>query len=111
MQMDARKAATDAYKEQKTLAGIYAVRCPATGACWVGRAPNVMTIQNQLWFALKLGSSPFRALQAAWNAQRPTGLQFEVLEKIAAEELQPFRDQVLKARQQIWCERLGAVAL
>lgn len=111
MQQDARKAAVDAYKEQKTLAGIYAVRCSAMGACWVGRAPNVMTIQNQLWFALKLGSSPFRALQAAWTAQGPAGLHFEVLEKIAAEELQPFRDQALKARQQVWCERLGAVAL
>lgn len=111
MRMDARKAAVEAYKEQKTLAGVYAVRCPATGECWIGRAPNVVTIQNQLWFALKLGTSPFRPLQAAWQAHGPEGLRFEILEQIDAEELQPFREQALKARQQIWCERLGAVAL
>ncbi len=62
-----RKAAIAAYKERKTIAGIYVVRCAASGEAWVGQAPNLETIQNRIWFSLRQGSHTCRSLQAAWN--------------------------------------------
>ena len=62
MQSTDRKAAVEAYKERKTVAGIYVVRCAASGEQWVGQAPDVETIRNRLWFTLKLGSNPCRSL-------------------------------------------------
>ncbi|MET4040164.1 hypothetical protein ABIC03_001849 [Bradyrhizobium sp. RT6a] len=43
-----RKAAIAAHKERKTVAGVYVVRCAASGEAWVGQAPNLDTIQNRI---------------------------------------------------------------
>jgi len=68
MNRDQRKAAVAAYKERKPKAAVYAVRCAADGAAWVGPTLNPDTVQNKIWFTLRLGSHPNRALQAAWAA-------------------------------------------
>ena len=68
MNSEDRKAAITAYKERKNVAGIYAVRCAASGQVWVGQTPNLDTIQNRIWFALRLGSNSNRDLQSAWSA-------------------------------------------
>jgi hypothetical protein len=38
MDRSERKAAVSAYKERKAVAGVYAIRCAATDAQWVGAA-------------------------------------------------------------------------
>ena len=43
-----RKAATLAYKERKAVAGIYAVRCRASGQAWVGQTADLEKIENRL---------------------------------------------------------------
>lgn len=105
-----KKAAVAAYKEQKTVAGIYAVRCAAAGRAWIGTAPNLETIQNRLWFGLRLGSSPHRALQAAWNEHGAEALSFDVLERFDGESGAP-EGAALKNRLSSWQEKLGADAL
>src|SRR5262245_14811927 len=108
MTNEQRRAALAAYKERKTVAGIYAVRCAAAGQQWAGAANDLSTIQNRLWFGLRLGSSPHRSLQAAWRAHGGEGLTFEEIERLD-EELDPyFRDRVLKERLAHWCTALGA---
>lgn len=57
-----RKAAVAAYKERKSVAGVFAVRCGAAGAVWVGGAPDLDKIQNRLWFQPKMGGCPHRSL-------------------------------------------------
>ena len=86
MKGDARKAAIAAYKERKSVAGIYAVRCRATGAVWVGQTPTLDTIQNRIWFTLRLGNNPNRALQQAWTAHGADSFAFEVVERLPEEE-------------------------
>ena len=108
MQGKDRKAAIAAYKEQKIAAGIYAVRCIPSGACWVGRAPNLSTIQNRIWFSLNQGSNPHRALQAAWREQGQDAFTFEVLEQIEDEETAYVRDRILKDRLEHWAAHLKA---
>ena len=103
-----RKAAITAYKERKTASGIYAVRCLATGDCWVGHAPDLSTIQNRLWFTLKLGTGPHRSLQAAWTAHGADNFVFEQLERMPEEALAFARTALLKKRLAHWRTELKA---
>jgi hypothetical protein len=110
MQKDKRKAAIAAYRERKVFAGIFAVRCNATGERWLGSAPNIGTIQTRIWFGLRLGTSPHRHLQAAWREYGPD-FTFEQLEILPAEDDSYFRDGKLKDRLAYWCKTLDAPVL
>jgi hypothetical protein len=95
---EARKAAISAYTERSVAAGIYAVRCAASGECRVGRAPDLSTIRNRLWFALRQGSNPHRALKAAWRAHGAEAFSFEVVEQLDDEDVADARERRLKDR-------------
>lgn len=111
MKTKTRKAAIAAYKERKPAAGIFAITCAATGQRWVGAAPDLATIQNRIWFALRHGSHRQQSLQAAWAAHGPDSLTFEPVESIDEEELAYIRERILKERRADWCARLQAEAL
>ncbi|MEP9369409.1 GIY-YIG nuclease family protein [Xanthobacter sp. VNH20] len=102
MKSEARKAAVAAYRERKVKAGIYAVRCEPTGQCWLGRAPDLSTIQNRIWFSLRQGAHPRRALQAAWNSHGAEAFTFAPIERLDAEESAYVRDALLKERLDHW---------
>jgi hypothetical protein len=104
-----RKAAIAAYKERKSIAGIYVIRCAATSETWVGQSPNLEKIQNRIWFSLRQGSHTCRSLQAAWTAHGPDALTFEECERLAEEELTYVRDALLKERALHWRSELGAI--
>ena len=106
-----RKAAIAAYKERKTIAGIYVVRCAASAQAWVGQAPNLETIQNRIWFSLRQGSHTCRSLQAAWNAHGEAGLSFGECERLEDEESDYVRSALLKERQLHWRAELNAEAI
>ncbi len=108
MEKSDRKAQVAAWKERKVVAGIYALRCEAAGGPWVGRAPDISSIQTRLWFSLKHGSSPHRALQAAWKTHGEAAFRFEVLENLEPDETGPVPEFVLRARHEHWLEKLGA---
>ena len=103
-----RQAARD-FKERKTAAGVYAVRCASSGEVWVAGSRNIDAQQNSLWFALRAGGHPNKALQAAWTAGAAEGFAFEVLERIEAEDLTPLGlADLVKARELHWRTVLGA---
>ena len=106
-----RKAAKAAYRERRSAAGIYAVRCAASGQVWVGAAPNLDAIQNRIWFSLRHLGSAFRPLQAAWKEHGEERFTFEELERLA-DDLNPIllRD-LLKARAAHWQQTLRAEAI
>ena len=106
-----RKVAIAAYKERKTIAGIYVVRCAALGEAWVGQTPNLEAIQNRIWFSLRQGSHPCRSLQAAWNAHGEAGLMFGECERLEDEETDYVRNAVLKERGAHWRAELKAEAI
>jgi hypothetical protein len=110
MKSEDRKAAIAAYKERKTVAGIYVVRCGVSGRAWVGQTPNLDTIQNRIWFALRMGSHTNRDLQRAWSAHGGDDFTFEAVERLKEENLPYVRDQLLKERAAHWRSILnGAV--
>jgi len=108
MQREDRRAAISAYKKREAAAGIYAVRCKASGEVWVGKTPNLDAIQNRLWFTLDQGSCTARSLQAAWRQHGADALSFEVLERLEPEESDYIRNAQLKERCSHWRGTLGA---
>lgn len=108
MEQEKRRVAVAAYRERKVVPGIYAVRCAPTGECWVGRAPDLSTIHNRLWFTLRHGSCPHRTLQQAWRENGPEAFTFERVEELDPEELGFALDRVIGERHQHWCEQLSA---
>ena len=97
------------YKERKSVAGVYAVHCAASGEVWTAGSRNIDAQQNSLWFGLRTGGHINRAMQAAWTAHGEAGFTFEVLERIEDEALTPqgVLDQ-LKVRERHWLATLGA---
>ncbi|MDE8653971.1 GIY-YIG nuclease family protein [Novosphingobium album (ex Liu et al. 2023)] len=106
-----RKQAASAYRERKVTAGVYALRCGPTGQVWVGRAPDIATIENRVRFQLRQGASSFPALQQAWNAHGADAFTFEVLEELDGEELGLSLQRELKNRHAAWVEKLAAQAI
>jgi hypothetical protein len=106
-----RKAATAAYKERKTVAGIYAVRCLPTGQVWVGSAPNLETIPNRIWFSLRHGNSSWRTLQPVWNEHQPEEFAFEELERLGDDVSEFRRKDLLKERAAHWLQELNALPM
>jgi hypothetical protein len=111
MKSDDRKAATAAFKKEKPVAGIFAVRCAATGEVWVGQSINLDSIQNRIWFSLRMGSHSNRALQSAWTAHGADAFAFEPLERLKEEELTYVRDALLKERFVHWRSALKGSAI
>jgi hypothetical protein len=111
MKSEDKKAAIAAYKERKSVAGIYVIRCGASGQAWVGRSPNLDTIQNRIWFSLRMGSNSNRDLQTAWSAHGGDDFTFEALERLEDEELPYVRDTLLKERAIHWRSLLNGLAI
>lgn len=106
-----RKAAIAAYKERKPAYGVYAIICSATGEVWVGCSRHVDTQRNGLWFALKLGTSPHKSLQAAWKQHGENEFRFEELDRLRDDFPEIGRLDELKKRQALWRARLQGAEL
>lgn len=110
--MTGRKALVREYLDRKVEAGIYAVRCAASGEVWVGATPDLATRQSGLWFTLRHGSHSEKTLQAAWTAHGEARFGFEAVEVIDDEALGPIgKASLLKDRRSAWVEALGARGL
>ena len=110
--MNGRKALVRDYRDRKIEAGIYAVRCAASGETWVGATPDLAIRQNGIWFALKHGGHPEKSLQAARTAHGEAAFSYEQLEVIDDENLVPLgKSSLLKERRAAWIESLGAKGL
>jgi hypothetical protein len=111
MNVSDRKAAVAAYKERKAVAGIYAVRCTASGRVWVGRTPNLPAVPNRLWFTLRQGGHQSRSLQSEWERHGAESFAFEELERLEDEPIAYILDKRLKERAEHWRDRLDAKAI
>jgi hypothetical protein len=111
MEREQRKAAVAAYRERKAVAGIYAVVCRPSEQRWIGRALDLSTVQNRLWFTLRQGGYPHPALQAAWNRHGHDAFSLDVIERLEDETMAYSRDAILRDRLAHWCSTFGAEAI
>jgi hypothetical protein len=109
MDKQSRRQLVRDYKERRAPAGVFVVRCPATGEVWAGSTRDVDAERNKLIFGLRMGAHQNRPMQAAWNAHGEAGLSYEVVERIDDPDLTPrgLADE-LKARERHWLEALAA---
>jgi hypothetical protein len=105
-----RRAAAVAYKERKTVAGVFALRCRANEQSFVGRALDIDKIRNRLVFSLNGGSHPQRELQAAWTRFGEAAFAFEILERLELASSAYVRDAALRDRVEFWRARLVAAS-
>jgi hypothetical protein len=105
-----KKEAIRQFKERKTNAGIYAVRC-TTGRVWVGASRNLDATRNGLWFSLRAGLHRDSALQREWSVQGEPAFTYDALEALPEDTPALSLPDVLKERRQHWLDALGALAL
>ncbi|MDH4384343.1 MAG: GIY-YIG nuclease family protein [Caulobacter sp.] len=111
MKADRKQLLRD-YRERKTSAGVFAVRCTTTGEVWVGTTADLATRQNGVWFPLRQGSHPNRGLQSVWTAEGEAAFAFEILEALPDEERTAWVQAAqLKDRQAHWRTTLKAGAV
>lgn len=106
-----RKAAVAAYKERKPRPGVYALRCAASGQCWVGAFGDLASIETRLRFGLRMGTHPQPSVQAAARAHGEAAFRFEILEALPEEDIAAVLAKQLRDRATWWRERLGALTI
>lgn len=111
MKQDRKQLVRD-FKERKVAAGAFVVRCAPSGQVWVEVSPNLHNRQNGLWFSLRLGSHPNRALVQAWKDHGEAAFTYEVVEELPdAERSQWEMANALKDLSARWREALSAEKL
>lgn len=108
---ESRKEAIRKFKEQKPPAGIYAVRCTATGRVWVGMSRNLDAARNGCWFCLRIGRHQEPSLQDEWNTHGESAFKYEILDRLAADVHPLELNDLLKLKKSDWSARLGAQRL
>jgi hypothetical protein len=103
-----RKAAIAEYKKREEAIGIFAVRCATSGEVWVGSTLNLDTVQNRIWFGLRLGSHPNADMQRAWTSHGGESFSYEALERLDPDEPAFVRDDQMKDRLAHWLTMLKA---
>ena len=111
MKQDRKQLVRD-FKERKVAAGAFVVRCAPSGQVWVDVSPNLHNRQNGLWFSLRHGSHPNRALVQAWKDHGEAAFTYEVVEELPdAERSQWEMTNALKDLSAKWREALNAEKL
>ncbi|MDO9335578.1 MAG: GIY-YIG nuclease family protein [Caulobacteraceae bacterium] len=107
-----RKQLVRDYKDRQIAAGAFAVRCAPSSQAWVEVSPNLHNRQNGLWFSLRLGSHPNRALVEAWKTHGEEAFTYEVVEELPDAERSPWElANALKALSAKWRTALNAEKL
>lgn len=97
-----RREAAREFKERKVRAGVFAIRCAATGARWVDTTPNLDAAENGQIFQLRQGLHRNKALQAEWKAQGESSFRFEVLEVLPEDTPEMNLRDMLAERKRAW---------
>ena len=112
MNRDRKRELTAAYKERKARPGVFAVRCAAGGQVWVGSSRELLNRQNGIWFSLRLGSHPNRALVQAWKEHGEAAFTYDVVEELPDDERSQWElTNALKDLSAKWRETLNAEKL
>ena len=107
MNTESKRRAIRAYKDRKLIMGIYAIRCAPSGQVWVGQSRTLDTVENRLWFSLRLGGHPNPDLQRAFALHGREALSFESLQQLP-HEATTFPDALLPEMAEDWLDRLHA---
>lgn len=111
MKREDRKALRESASRRAIFAGIYALRCLATGAVWAGLTRDLESQARSTGFMLKAGGFADPDLRALWKTHGAAGFAFEVLEQIEPGENPSLLGLTLKERAAHWRAALGAAQI
>jgi hypothetical protein len=106
-----RKEAIRRFKERIPLRGAFALRCRMNGRIWVGSSPNLDAMKNRLWFCLRNGTGPDKALQEEWDRHGEQAFEYEILERLGDDVSPLALGDLLKEKRLHWIARLAADGL
>ncbi|SFI68270.1 GIY-YIG nuclease family protein [Albimonas pacifica] len=106
-----RKAATAAWKDGKRRAGVWLVRCAATGEAWVGAGRDLDAARNRCDFSMRHGMPLHPDMKPALRAHGGAAFAFEEIEALPEDVEEIALPRELKARRASAAERLGARAI
>lgn len=103
--MNDRKTLKQQYRDVRSRAGVYAIRCLANGRALVGGSPNVEGTLNRHRFELRLGQHRNAQLRQDWRAHGEAAFAFEVIDRVKPRE-EPGFDAAgeLRALETLWRE-------
>jgi len=108
---ETRKRAVAEYKQRKRQAGVFAVRCAATGRTWVGATPTLDTEKNKRWFMLRTGAERNAALLAEWRTHGEDAFTYEILEELEDDVPEMLVGDLLTSKARDWAARENAPVL
>ena len=88
MEKRKRRELLEAYRERKTVGGIYAVRNRRNGKLLVGSAADLRGIRNRFEFAKRTGSGLSLKLKRDWETFGPEAFELEILEELEKKDAQ-----------------------
>jgi hypothetical protein len=104
-----RKAAIQAYKEQKIARGVFAVRCQPTGSVWVDSAMDLRAAENRTWASLRLSDVHAEpTLVTEFREHGRDAFTFEILETLDDDVAPMSLRDLLKEKKLDWLDRLKA---
>tara|TARA_B100002003_G_scaffold207618_1_gene201924 strand:+ start:132 stop:467 length:336 start_codon:yes stop_codon:yes gene_type:complete len=103
-----RKAAMAAWKDGTRRAGVWLVRCEATGEAWVGAGRDLDAARNRFAFSMRQGSPLHPDMKPALTAHGGAAFAFEEVEVLPATVEEIALPRELKARRAAAAERLAA---
>jgi len=105
--MDKRKELKAAYKETKSIAGIYCFKNTENGMLLIGRSLNLNSARNRIAFELETGklfNGIHEKLLADWKKYGKDKFVFEILEKIKEDDIDP--PKTLEKLEKKWIDKL-----
>lgn len=104
-----KKEIIAAYKEQKTVGGIYLIRNTKSGKLFLDTTPNIQGIGNRFDFAQKTGTCFNIKLQKEWTAANKGDFKLEILEELEMGDGQTRKSfkKDLETLKEMWQEKLA----
>ncbi|MBC3805123.1 GIY-YIG nuclease family protein [Acetobacterium fimetarium] len=104
---ESKKEMIAAYKEQKSVGGVFAIQNRKTGKLFLDVTPNISGMANRFDFAKRTGSCVNIKLKNDWTADGKDSFEFEVLEELEMGEDQSRKSfkEDLEMLKSLWMEK------
>nr|WP_320025153.1 GIY-YIG nuclease family protein [uncultured Acetobacterium sp.] len=105
---ETKKEIITAYKEKKSVGGIYIIRNTRSGKLFLDATPNIVGIENRFEFSKKTKLCFTIKLQKEWTPENSDDFTIEILEELEmrADQTKKSFKEDLEILKKMWQEKL-----
>ncbi len=106
---EAKKEIIAAYKEKKSVGGVYIIRNITSGKIFIDMTPNMQGMLNRFEFAKKT-KTPFTIkFQSEWQNEKDDAFEIEILEEIemGVDQTRKSFKEDLETMKNLWKEKFS----